>query len=163
MNCSNQMKNLCGIISIEKRLRCKNLAGNSARLTHFDASKPIVLTTDVSPFGIGACLSHKVIDEKGRVRLQPVACASASLKPSEKAYAQIEREGLAVYWAMNYFKQYLWCNEFELHTDCSALVKIFGPKNDLGGCATGRLNRWAVLLMEFNFVIKHIKGSSIYT
>ena len=24
----------------------------------------------------------------------------------------------------------------------------------------GRLNRWAALLMEFNFVIKHIKGSS---
>ena len=39
-------------------------------------------------------------------------------------------------------------------------MKIFGPKNDLGGCAMGRLNRWAALLMEFNFVIKHIKGSS---
>ena len=63
-------------------------------------------------------------------------------------------------WAMNYFKQYLWCNEVELHTDYSVLVKIFGPKNDLGGCAMGRLNRWAALLMEFNFVIKHIKGSN---
>ena len=51
-------------------------------------------------------------------------------------------------------------NEFELHTDCSALVKIFGPKNDLGGCATGRLNRWAAQLMEYNFKVKHIKGSS---
>ena len=137
--------------------RCKNLAGNSARLTHFDASKRIVLTTDASPFGISTCLSHKVTDEKGRVRLQPVAYASASLKPSEKAYAQIDREGLAVHWTMNYFKQDLWFNEFELHTDCSTLVKIFGPKNDLRGCAMGRLNRWAALLMEFSFVIKHIK------
>ena len=77
--------------------RCKNLAGNSARLTHFDSSKPIVLTIDASPFGIGACLSHKVIDDKGRVKLQPVAYASASLRPSEKAYAQIDREGFAVY------------------------------------------------------------------
>ncbi|CAL4115983.1 unnamed protein product, partial [Meganyctiphanes norvegica] len=49
---------------------------------------------------------------------------------------------------------------FELHTDCSALLKIFGPKNDLGGCASGRLNRWAVSLMEYSFVIKHIKGTS---
>ena len=72
-------------------------------------------------------------------------------------------EGLAVYWGMQYFRQYLWCNEFELHTDCSALVKIFGPKNDLGGCAMGRLNRWAAQLMEYNFRIKHIKGSSNYT
>ena len=61
--------------------RCKNLASNSARLTHFDSNKPIMLTTDVSPFGIGACLSHKVTDEKDRVRLQPVAYASVSLKP----------------------------------------------------------------------------------
>ena len=114
--------------------RCKRLAGNSARLTHFDARKPIVLTTDASPFGIGACLSHKITDANGKVRLQPVAYVSASLKPSEKAYAQIDREGLTIYWAVQYFRQYLWCNEFELHTDCSALVKIFGPKNDLGGC-----------------------------
>ena len=122
-------------------------------MTHFDASKPIALTTDASPFGIGACLSHKVTDDKGRVRLQAVSYASASLKPSEKAYAQIDREGLAVYWAVNYFKQYLWCNEFELHTDCSALVKIFGPKNLPGGYTIGRLNKWAALLMEFSFVI----------
>ena len=140
--------------------RCKRLAGNSTRLTDFDARKPIVLTTDASPFGLGACLSHKVTDANGKVRLQPVAYASTSLKPSEKGYAQIDREGLAIFWAVNYFRQYLWCNEFELHTDCSALVKIFGPKNDLGGCAIGRLNRWAALLMEYNFRIKHIKGSS---
>ena len=143
--------------------QCKRIAGNSTRLTHFDAKKPIVLTTDASPFGIGACLSHKVTDANSKVRLQPVTYASASLKPSEKAYAQINREGLAVYWAVQYFRQYLWCNEFEIHTDCSALVKIFGPKNDLGGCAIGRLNRWATQLMEYNFKIKHIKGSSNYT
>ena len=86
---------------------CKRLAGNSTRLTHFDAKKPIVLTTDASPFGIGACLSHKVTDANGKIMLQLVAYASASLKPSEKAYAQIDREGLAVYWAVNYFRQYL--------------------------------------------------------
>ena len=42
-------------------------------------------------------------------------------------------------------------------------MKIFGPKNDLGGCATGRLNRWAAQLMEYTFKVKHIKGSSNYT
>ena len=139
--------------------KCKTLAGNSAMLAHFDPEKPIVVTTDASPFGLGACLSHKV-ESNGKVKLQPVAYASASLKPTEKGYAQIDREGLAIYWAMRYFRQYLWAQQFELHTDCSALVKIFGPKNDLGGCATGRLNRWAAQLMEYNFKVKHIKGSS---
>ncbi|CAL4110654.1 unnamed protein product, partial [Meganyctiphanes norvegica] len=138
---------------------CKSLAGNSARLLHFDPKKPIVLTTDASPHGLGACLSHKVTID-GKMRLQPVAYASCSLKPSEQSYAQVDREGLAVFWAVKHFKSYLWCYPFELHTDCSALLKIFGPKNDLGGCASGRLNRWAVSLMEYSFVIKHIKGTS---
>ena len=86
--------------------KCKSLAGNIAMLTHFDVKKPIVLTTDASPFGLGACLSHKV-ENNGKVKLQPVAYASASLKPSEKGYTQIDREGLAIFWAMQYFRQYL--------------------------------------------------------
>ena len=139
--------------------KCKILASECAMLTHFDPKKRLVLTTDASPDGLGACLSHKVTGEDGKTRLHPIAYASASLKPSEKGYAQIDREGLAIYWAVQHFRQYLWCQEFELHTDCSALVKIFGPKNDLGGCATGRLNRWAAQLMEYSFTIKHIKGS----
>ena len=140
-------------------LKCKTLASNSALLTHFDPSLPLVLTTDASPYGVGACLSHKVtIDNK--TRLLPIAYASASLKDSQKNYSQIDREGLGVYWGVNHFRQYLLCKDFELHTDCSALVKIFGPKNDLNGCAAGRLSRWATALMEYSFVVKHIRGSS---
>ena len=138
---------------------CKKLAGNSAMLAHFDPKLPLVLTTDASPVGLGACLSHRVT-ENGKSFLKPLSYASCSLKPSECNYAQIDREGLAVYWAVRHYKQYLYCRKFELHTDCSALTKIFGNKNDLGGCATGRLNRWAAQLMEYDFVITHIKGAS---
>ena len=67
---------------------------------------------------------------------------------------------LEFFGAINHFRQYLLCADFELHTDCSALVKIFGPKNTLGGCAAGRLSRWAASLMEYSFTVKHIKGSS---
>ena len=55
------------------------------------------------------------------------------------------------------------CRDFTLHTDCSALVKIFGPKNDLNDCAAGRLSRWATALMEYNFIVKHIRGASNHT
>ena len=139
--------------------KCKTLASNSALLTHFDPKLPLVLTTDASPYGIGCCLSHKVqVDNK--TRLKPIAYASASLKDSQKNYSQIDREGLGVYWGINHFRQYLLCKDFELHTDCSALTKIFGPKNDLNGCAAGRLSRWATSLMEYSFTVKHIRGTS---
>ena len=137
--------------------KCKKLASNAATLTHFDPKVPLVLTTDASPVGLGACLAHRVT-ENGKSFLKPLSYASCSLKAAERNYAQIDREGLAVYWAVNHYRQYLYGNKFELHTDCSSLVKIFGPKNDLGGCAIGRLNRWAAKLMDYDFTISHIKG-----
>ena len=137
---------------------CKKLASNSAILAHFDEKLPLVLTTDASPVGLGACLSHRVT-EGGKTCLKPLHYASCSLKPAELNYAQIDREGLAVHWATTHFRQFLYCRKFELHTDCSALTRIFGSKNDLGGCAIGRLNRWAAALMEYDFHATHIKGS----
>ena len=99
----------------------------------------------------------------GKTRLLPVAYASASLKDSQKNYSQVDREGLAVYWSITHFRQYLLCKDFTLHTDCSALVKIFGSKNDLKGCAAGRLSRWAAALMEYSFTVKHIRGTCNHT
>merc|ERR1711951_93086 len=140
-------------------IKCKTLAANAALLTHYNPKLPLVLTTDASPYGIGACLSHKVVVDN-KTRLMPIAYASSSLKDSQKNYSQIDREGLGVYWGVQHFRQYLLCRDFTIHTDCSALVKIFDPKNDLNGYAAGRLSRWATALMEYNFQVKHIKGSS---
>ena len=137
--------------------KCKELAGNLATLAHFDEKLELVLTTDASPVGIGACLSHKVT-EGNKSYLKPIAYASRSLTPAERNYAQIDREGLAVHWAINYFRQFLLCRHFILQTDCSALTKIFGSKNDMGGIARGRMNRWCVELMEYDFTAQHIKG-----
>ena len=138
--------------------KCKTLAANSSILAHYD-TLPLVLTTDASPVGLGACLSHRLTDvNTGKSFLKPISYASCSLKPAETRYAQIDREGLAVYWAIKHFSQFLYCQKFELHTDCSALTRIFGSKNDLGGCTTGRLNRWAAALMEYDFTATHIKG-----
>ena len=139
--------------------KCKKMASSTNTLAHYDDKLPLVLTTDASPVGLGACLSHKV-EENGKVVLKPLHYASCSLKASEKNYAQVDREGLAVFWATKYFRQFLQCRSFELHTDCSALKRIFGPKNDLGGCASSRLNRWAAALSGFDFQVIHIKGTS---
>ena len=139
--------------------KCKKLASNPATLALYDPKLPIVLTTDASPAGVGACLSHRVT-VNGKAYLRPLSYASRSLTPAERNYAQVEREGLAVVWAIDHYRLQLLGIDFEVHTDCSALTRIFGPKNNLGGCATGRLNRWAAQLMEYNFVITHIKGAS---
>ena len=139
--------------------RCKELGNKSVQLAHFDENLPLVLTTDASPVGIGSCLSHKVT-ENGKSYLKPLSYASRSLQPSERNYAQCDREGLALFWAIKHYNQFLLGRHFELHTDCTALTRIFGPKNDMGGLASGRLNRWAIFLMEYDFKVIHIKGSN---
>ena len=116
-----------------------------------------LFSPDASPVGIGACLSHRVV-EGNKTFLRPIAYASRSLTQAERNYSQIEREGLAVHWGTKYFRDFLFLQHFILQTDCSALTKIFGPKNDFGGCASGRMNRWCVDLMEYNFTAQHIKG-----
>ena len=138
---------------------CKKLASNPATLAHYDETLPMILTTDASPAGIAACLAHRVT-ENGKTFLKPLSYASCSLKPAERNYAQIDREGLAVVWAMRHYRHFILGKKIELHTDCSALTRIFGPKNDLGGCAIGRLNRYAAELMEYDFTVIHIKGTN---
>ena len=133
---------------------CKKMASSAATLAHYDGRLPLVLTTDASPVGLGACLSQKVTEDSKSV-LKPLYYASCSLKPCETRYAQVDREGLAVHWAVKHFRQFLLGRFFELHTDCSALKRIYGPKNDLGGCASGRLNHWAVALSDYNFKVVH--------
>ena len=138
---------------------CKKLASNPATLAHYDENLPLVLITDASPVGIAACLAHRVT-ENGKTYLKPLSYASCSLKPAERNYAQIDREGLAVHWGMRHYRTFIFGKRITLHTDCSALTRIFGPKNDFGGCAIGRLNRWAAELLEFDFIATHIRGTS---
>ena len=83
--------------------KCKDLASNPAHLAHYDPSIPLVLPSDASPVGLGAYLSHR-ITQNGKTFLKPLSYASCSLQPSERNYTQIDREGLAVYWAVKYYK-----------------------------------------------------------
>ena len=64
----------------EKALQADSL------LVHFDNIKPLVLTCEASPYGIGAVLSHTMEDDSNR----PTAFASRTLTVAEKKYTQLE-------------------------------------------------------------------------
>ena len=61
-------------------------------LVHYDPEKPLVSICDAFPYGIEGVLAHVMPDGSER----PVLYASRVLKPAERNYAQIEREGLSV-------------------------------------------------------------------
>lgn len=64
-------------------------------LTHYDPRKSIVVSCDSSGYGIGATLSH-IIDGVAR----PILFASSILSDSEKNYSMLQREALAIAFAV---------------------------------------------------------------
>ena len=64
-------------------------------LAHYDVTKPIKLFCDASPRGVGACMMQ-IVDGQER----PVAYVLRTLTVAESNYAQLEREALAIIFAL---------------------------------------------------------------
>lgn len=114
-----------------------------------DFNKQLVLRTDASEYGLGGVLLQ---DHDGK--LYPVAYASRKLSVAERVYSVIEKECLAIIWALQKFQVYLYGRTFILQTDHQPLVYLQKAK-----VSNGRLMRWALHLQSYNFRIEAIKGS----
>ncbi|XP_037931459.1 uncharacterized protein K02A2.6-like [Teleopsis dalmanni] len=124
---------------------------NATQLVHFQEHLPIILATDASSSGIGAVISHIFADGSER----PIAFASKTLNVHQVKYSQIEKEGLAIVFGIQKFHQYLYGRKFTLFTDHKPLVSIFNPGKHLPTTTSNRLQRWAIILMAYQFDIKY--------
>ena len=123
----------------------KDLLSQAPVLCYPSLTRDFELQTDASAVGLGA-----VLEQDGHV----VAYASRSLTQAERQYSVIERECLAVLFAVKQFRHYLLGRAFVLHTDHQPLQWLSAQKME------GRLCRWALALQEFDFTIKYRRGSS---
>ena len=106
-------------------------------LIHVNPNLDIIVASDASTHGVGACILHKWKD--GKVR--PIAHASRSLLPAERNYSQIEKEALAIIFAVTKFNRYIHGRRFTLQTNHKPLVTIFGSKKGLPTYTANRLFR----------------------
>ena len=116
-----------------------------------DFNKPFVLHTDASQVGLGAVLSQ-VIDEEEH----PIMYISRKLLKHEMNYATVEKEALAVKWAIHHLRYYLWGRKFTLITDHAPLKWMSRNKD-----RNARVTRWFLELQDYNFKVEHRPGKSI--
>jgi len=113
-----------------------------------DFNKSFLLQTDASDKGLGAIL----LQEHDGAKF-PVIFLSRKLTAPEKNYSVIEKECLALVWAVKSLDTYLQGREFVILTDHAPLLYLNKAKSD-----NGRLMRWALLLHQYRFRIESVKG-----
>ena len=118
-----------------------------------DPNLPFILRTDASDVGLGAVLCQQHVDG-----IFPVAYASRKLLDREKRYSVIERECLAIVFAVRKFSVYLMAVDFILQTDHEPLAYLNKAKYE-----SSRVTRWALYLQSFNFRVEPIKGKENVT
>ena len=134
----------------------KEALQSDALLVHFDPQKTIILACDASPYGCGAVLSHVMPDGVER----PIVYASRSLSSAEKNYSQLDKEGLSLIFGVNQFHQYLYGTHFTLVTDHRPLLGLFSESRPVPHNASGRIQRWALVLAGYKYTIRYRSGSA---
>ncbi|XP_055585498.1 uncharacterized protein K02A2.6-like [Uranotaenia lowii] len=130
----------------------KQILNSNLLLTHYDPKLPIVVAADASKTGIGAVIFHKFPNGS----LKAIQHASRSLSTAEQAYGQPEKEALALVYAVTKFHKMLLGRRFTLQTDHKPLLSIFGSKKGIPLHTANRLQRWALILLNYDFEIQYI-------
>jgi transposase InsO family protein len=129
-----------------KRLKQALSRAPVLRFPNFDEA--FTLTTDASQVAAGAVLSQGTAEGE-----RPVAYASKKFTPCETRYSAIERELLAIVWAVEHFRPYLWGRKFLVRTDHKPLLWVGKLKE-----SSARVTRLKERLAPYDFDLVHTKG-----
>ncbi|KPJ18498.1 Transposon Ty3-I Gag-Pol polyprotein [Papilio machaon] len=135
--------------------KVKYLISRAPTLCHFDPKSKLIISADSSSYGLGAVLLQE--DDTGKRDV--VSYASRTLNQTEKNYAQIEKECLALAWAVNRFRDFIIGIEILLETDHKPLLQILHTKpiDDL----TPRLLRFRLQLMRYKYQVIYVPGKKL--
>lgn len=117
----------------------------------FDNSKEIVLQTDASKDGCGCCMLQ---DGK------PVTYNSRCFTDTEKEYAQIEKEFIAILYACKKNHELIYGRKVIVHTDHLPLVSIM--KKEVSKITSARLKRIRMKLLCYRLEVKHVPGKNMH-
>lgn len=113
--------------------------------------QPFQIQVDASQVGAGAVLLQR--DKNGVDR--PVCYFSRKFNRHQSNYSTIEKEALALIWALQNFDVYVGggLHPVVVYSDHNPLTFLHSLQN-----ANQRLMRWALFLQPYRLSIRHIKG-----
>ena len=124
----------------------KSLLSQAPILSTPDWTKPFILQSDASAFGLEYVLSQ--INNLGEEH--PIAFASKKFSPPEQNYFAIERKALAIVKGIQHYRIYLKGNPFVIQMDHNTLTHLANVKD-----SHGRLAWWALSLKHYQFKVEY--------
>ena len=106
--------------------------------------RPFHVHVDASSITLGIILAQP---RDGGID-HPIAFASRKLSSAERNYTTIEREGLAMVYALQKFRHYLLGSHFKMFIDHSTLKYLVSKP-----MLVGKICRWLLLFQEYDFEI----------
>ena len=156
-NLAAKMKDLHALIKEKCRIcvgrhthqdtRNKAEVKDNKTLQYFDPQKEITIECDE---GLGACLLQDGT---------PVNFTSRGLIDAETRYCNLEREMLAVAWAVNHYRQYVYGQRFKIVNDHAPLQQII--KKDIRDTSTW-LQRLLQRCQGYDLTIEYKKGVEMH-
>lgn len=129
----------------------KQLLVSADVLAFPDFTKPFNLTTDASNYALGAVLSQGSIGDD-----HPIAFISRSLNKTEENYATNEKELLAIVWALDNLRSYLYgARKIRILTDHQPLTFSLSNRN-----YNAKLKRWKARIEEYNCELIYKPGKT---
>ena len=131
--------------------KLKAMLQNAPVLSAPDFNRPFKLAVDASDVAAGAVLLQ---EDQGGID-HPICYFSRKFNKHQRNYSTIEKECLALVFALQHFEVYVSSTPvpLEVFSDHNPLVFLHKLKNK-----NQRLLRWSLILSEYDMKIEHIKG-----
>ena len=125
----------------------------SSILWYPDFSRRFKVFTEECEYGIGVVIAQDQPNETNDTTEVVVAYASRHLLEREAKWSVVEKEALAIVYAVEIFYPYLYGRAFDVITDHNPLQWLMNVKKP-----SGRLTRWALLLQSFDLTVVYRPG-----
>ena len=130
---------------------------NIIKLSHFNRENKLRIICDASHHqGLGALL----LQEKGEKEWELISCASRYWSNYELKYSTKELELLAIVWAVEHFRNYIYGTKVEVVLDHKALETAL-KSNHGNETYSSRLTRWIDRLLPFDMEVVHQPGRTL--